>query len=419
MIQNKDVSDNYYATYNTYQPSTSNHGSRYQDLAKNNPYANVDYRESWWQKILRDLGFRTNKDAYLESMALQAKEYDNALMQKEYDEEYNSPIAQAMRERAAGLNPDLAGNIDSGSASPLGDDGNPPIAPEADDLSIVQTFGAGVLNAVQAAFGLYGQIQTLKGTKIANESNMMNLVKDAWSMIIPDIYENRNDLESGRIDISNYYNTLKKHYGNTMSKKQFSNFVNRVNTFANSAEGWNMVYDTQSKKAKSRKSMFQEFAGDSYSEWDDIMMDIGDVLGNLAFRINKKSLENTEKYENDVRPKELENKEYYEEALDPVTRAKLDTNPDELTITSNQARASDLNIEQMEYGKMLRGSFEKIMKKLDERADKGNKFAGIAKAVLSVWLMGLMPSIPSISKSSTSGIGLNGTPYSKSSISIK
>ena len=51
-----------------------------------------------------------------------------------------------------------------------------------------------------------------------------------------------------------------------------------------------------------------------------------------------------------------------------------------------------------EYSQMLRGSFKSIMSKLEAAEDRGNKVAPIVKAVLSVWLMGLMPSI-SVSRS--------------------
>lgn len=404
--------------HQVYSPDLRQHGLAYQDLAKNNPYANVDYRQSWIQKLLQNLGFRTNKDAYLESMALQAKEYDNALLQKEYDEKYNSPLEQAQREREAGLNPNLTGNVSSGEASPMGDDGNPPVAPVADDLNIVQSFASAVLNGVQAAFGLYGQIQSIDQLKMQNESSMMNLVKSAWSMIIPDIYENRNDFKEGRIDVNNYYNSLKSHFGHTMSKRRFETFVDRVNKFANSAEGWKMVYDTQGAKAVSRKSMFEKFAGESYSEWDDVMQSIGDELGNLAFKVNKKTMENDKYYQENVRSEELQNKEYYEQALDPTVQAHLDANPDDLTIAHNQAEMSNLSVDLAQYQKMLRGSFHSIMSKLESLENKGNKMAGIAKAVLSVWLMGMMPSLPTISRSSRSGVGLNGTPFSNESWSI-
>lgn len=364
-------------TYKVYQPGQ--HGSAYQNLADQNPYANVTYRQSWIQKLMENLGFRTSKDAYLESMALQAKEYDNQIAQKEYNETYDSPVAQAQREKLAGLNPNLTGNVSAGESQAPVDDGNPPVAPVADDLDIVQNFASGILNGVQAAFGLYGQLQSITGLRLGNESNMMNLVKSAWSMIIPDWYENRNDSQEARIDVSNYYNSLKRHFGHTMSKKNFDNFVNRVNAFANSAEGWQMVYDTQTKKAKARKSMFQEISDpDSYSEWDDIMSVVGDELGSLAFDTTKKTMQNSKEYQEGYSGAERAANEK-QSSLESLHAAK---NANELS----------------DYQVNLRKSLQSILGKLDKLENKGNKVAPIVKAVLSVWLMGMMPSLPGFSR---------------------
>lgn len=361
------------------------HGSDYQGLVDSNPYANVVYRQSWIQKLLEGLGFRTNKDAYLESMALQAQEYDNQITQKEYNEKFDSPLAQVQRLKEAGLNPDLSGDVSSGESSPLVDDGNPPVAPVADDLGIVQQFASGVLSGVQAAFGIAGDIQNLRSLKLGNENKMMSLVKDAFGMIIPDIYEFRNNFGSGEISIDNYYKSLKSHYGHTMSRKQFGRFVERVNAFAQSAEGQNMIYSHQSNKAKNRKSMFSEISDpDQYSEWDDVMSSISDELSSLVFDTQKLSLQNQKDFQQKVVPEQIENQQFYEQAYDPTTAAKLASNPDNLRITSNQADLAD-------YNKLLRSSFKSIMSKLDSLGDKGNKIAPIVKAVLSVWLMGMMP----------------------------
>lgn len=363
--------------YNVFNPGK--HGKAYQDLANANPYMNVAYRQSWIQKLLGGLGFRTNKDAYLESMAQQAREYDAQISQKEFNESYDSPLAQVERERAAGLNPDLTGNISSGESQSLVDDGNPPIAPQADDLSIVQDFASGVLSGVQAAFGLAGSIQNLRSLRIDNESKMMSLVKDAFGMVLPEIYDEKSNSKSGEVNFMTYYDALKPHYGKTMSRKQFESFARRVNAFGNSAEGRSLLYAQQATKAKNRKSMFAEIADpDQYSEWDDVMYDIADELSSLAFDTQKIT---------------MSNQKTYQENLDPAVKARIDSNPDELALTGeslHQARnASDLG----DYQRSIRSTFSKIMKDLDARADRGNKIAPIVKAVLSVWLMGALPNI--------------------------
>lgn len=375
-------------THTVFSPDLDKHGEAYQDLASNNPYSDVEYRQSWIQKMLEKLGFRTNKDAYLESMALQAKEYDNAILQKEYDENYNSPLQQAFRESLAGLNPALQGDISAGEASPLRDDGNPLVAPVADDLQIVQGFASAVLSSVQTAFGLYGDLQSLRGLKldnqakrVANESNTMSLVKEAYKMIIPDIYENRNSLSDGYVNVDNYYNSLHRQFGNSMSRKQFKRFVDRVNAFANSAEGWNMLYSVQDSKAKNRKSLFKEIADpDQYSEWDDVMFAVSDEIASLPFDIWKKKSENDKRYETDVRPEELTNKEAYEQAFDPTTAAKIASNPADLSLKRNQVEMSN-------YQLSLRDSFRGIMSKLSKLEDKGNTAASIVKAIISISIL--------------------------------
>lgn len=371
-------------TFKVFTP-TSYDNVKQNELSQANPYANVSYRQSWIQNLLEKIGFRTNKDAYLESMALQAKEYDNQIAQKVYNEQYDDPLQQANRERLAGLNPDLTGNVSAGETPGPVDDGNPPVAPVADDLQIVQGFASAVLNGVQAAFGIAGDIQSLKSLQLGNESKTMSLVKDAFGMIIPDLYQGDSDSRTGEVSFHTYYDKLKPIYGNTMSRRRFDNFVRRVNSFANSAEGRSMVYATQFNKAKNRKTMFSEIADpDQYSEWDDVMFAIADELSSLAFDTNKKTLENNKKYQEDVRPLDLENQQVYQENYDAETAAKLASNPDDLALKHNQRLMSDFSTE-------LRSSFRSIIGKLDDLGDKGNKVAPIVKAVLSVWLIGMIP----------------------------
>ena len=58
-------------------------------------------------------------DAWQENMSVQAAEYDAAIVQKAYDEQYNQPSEQVARMNAAGLNPDISGgeNINPGEAA--------------------------------------------------------------------------------------------------------------------------------------------------------------------------------------------------------------------------------------------------------------------------------------------------------------
>lgn len=153
-----------------YSVDSGKYGSAYSSVVSANPYANMDYRQSFWQKVLSGLGFRTNYDAYKESMALQAKEYDAQMAQKAYNEQFDSALAQTQRLREAGINPDIAGDVSAGESQSPVDDGNPPVPPQADDFGLVsqglQSLGAMAINSVQMALGFAKDFQSLRQMRI-------------------------------------------------------------------------------------------------------------------------------------------------------------------------------------------------------------------------------------------------------------
>lgn len=153
-----------------------------------NPYANLDYRHTWWQKLLEGIGIRTNYDAFRESMAVNAAEYNSQLMEKAHNEQYDSPAAQNARLRAAGINPDLAGETSSGSSSPMEPDPNAPIAPEASNFQAFGQFTNMIMSGFTSAIGLANQITGMIGNVedivSKRNSNRMSVVNDAisWTM---------------------------------------------------------------------------------------------------------------------------------------------------------------------------------------------------------------------------------------------
>lgn len=153
----------------------------YADLIRSNPYKSYDYKESAWQTLLSHLGFRTSADAYRESMALQSQEYINQVAQKAYNENYETPAAEADRARSGGLNPDLTGVGDVSGASAMIDDGNPPVSPDSDEaaLSGLANF---VMSAVSTAFGLVSNVQHMKQAQLAISSGEIGVAKDLMEL---------------------------------------------------------------------------------------------------------------------------------------------------------------------------------------------------------------------------------------------
>lgn len=389
------VTDNKVSTtHNVFTPDLTKHGAKYQDLASANPYANVNYRQSWIQKFLERIGFRTNKDAYLESMALQAQEYDNALMQKEYDELYNDPLAQAERERAAGLNPNLTGNVSSGESSPLQDDGNPPIAPEADDINMVTNFAGSILQGVQIAVGIAGSFQQLAAQKIENNSKLSAFAEDAILHVLPESYEDSSGLDWRNVE--SYYPKLKQIYGPLMSKREFRKFVGLANNFAQGLSTSSKRWTMNKSRADDRKSFYRSVSGSDYSEQDEVMRDISSELSDLAIKLFKErtyadtqAALNDADYQNMVRPKENMNAKEYAYGYTGAQKAANDRasasnaaamSSEDLALKKNEREMSD-------YRKSLRSTFQGIMSKLQDASERGNSFASVAKMVLSVLLI--------------------------------
>lgn len=403
-----------------YSPGLNKFSSAYQDLASSNPYANVTYRKSWIQKVLESLGFRTNYDTYMESMNLQAKEYENALLQKQYNEQYDSPAAQAEREKAAGLNPDLAGNISSGSSSPMVDDGNPPVVPEADDFNLALNFAGSCIQGLQGAFAMAGQFMNLKGQSLDNRSKALSQISQEDNMMMDAML---NILPADSDEPLNYdqlYDSFRKTYGKRIKKRYFSDFVSRAFNFQNGLSFGEKKYSKANLRSNQRKEFYLTTSGKAYSEENEVMRTVSSALSDLATDLltHRTSADimkanNDLNYEQSVRPEEMANTLAYEKTINP---SKLAQN--EMALSDIDVSEKRLEKESMDYQKKLRSSYEKLLNKLDKMEAKGNWFAPYAKFFISAYLLGNIPTL-SVSRSSKSGIGLNGTPYSQSSWSVR
>lgn len=393
--------------YSVFDTSASSHGKAYQDLAEANPYANVNYRQSWMQRFLENLGFRTNKDAYLEGMALQAQEYDNALKQKEYDEEYNSASAQAMRLREAGINPDLSGDVSAGESASLPDDGNPPVPPVADDLEMAGSIASMTISGLQAAFGLAGNVGSLVGQMLSNRSKRIsniqqedNFLMNAITNVLP--ADNTNPVSQREL-----YNRLKMSYGSRIKRRYFDEFVRRAGYFREGISMTGKEFASRSASAKSQSDYWQTVFGNEQGV-SDVLRIVGKELGELALAQNRANSalsvdnaktqmainENQRSYEENVRPELMANELERAQNTDAGQLAK-----NEVTMSNLEVGSAQNSKFMSDYQKQLHTVPKKILDKLQYEAEhNNNKFAWIAMAVLStVFINGL----PSISKSSS------------------
>lgn len=156
-----------------------------------NPYRaqleNNSYQQSWWDKVGNWIGFNTKEDSYRLELERLANEWDSNAQMQNVTDEYNSESSQALRQRAAGLNPDLNG-VDSGSAS-----SSVPSVPDSAGLAPIEqmtTFQevepvlSTVSGIVRTAFGdvsgLLGMFQDLRSRSLSNDASLLNNITSAY-----------------------------------------------------------------------------------------------------------------------------------------------------------------------------------------------------------------------------------------------
>lgn len=174
----------------------------YADLSAANPYANSVVNQTAWDRFINTLGLRSRYDDY-EAQRMQAmNEYDAQLSQLQFENEYNSAAAQAERERLAGLNPNLTGNISAGEAGGFDQTQSSPAAVMAD----AENFSSKIMEVFQFGLSLATGIQGFQSADLAKKFNIQQLAEqDAMNMFfnIPG-FSGFNDDTSVNVDLSKW-----------------------------------------------------------------------------------------------------------------------------------------------------------------------------------------------------------------------
>lgn len=139
-------------------------GSDYKALIDANPYATGTRKQTGWDRFVNKLGFTSGYDRYEAEREQNSKNYLAQIYAAQREEMYNSAPEQAARQRAAGLNPDITGGVDSGAAagspeefSPVSDMSDA-IQSGADDIN---NFGSLISLGVSALTGTLGVVDSI------------------------------------------------------------------------------------------------------------------------------------------------------------------------------------------------------------------------------------------------------------------
>lgn len=364
----------------------------YQSLIDANPYTNAEYNPSPWKNFLNALGIRTQGDAWKENMAVQANEYNAAIMQKKYDEEYNLPVNQVARLRAAGLNPDINGGdgIESGSAAPLGEDPSTPMQSTGDE-GYIMSFVNGVMSAFSSALGLVNGVQGVVRNRIQNsiltlqaETNFSDAARNYAIQLLPNtpdaLFDENGDMVSDwRANALGSAQIFSKNLPKKMQKK----FLNEIEQFWNTAPTTKEAYESWSGRVNARKDYFtgsQEF----YSEVDEVLREISFPLAKMAEKI----------YSAEQRS-ELSGAAA--DTAESNLRAEIATNVDGLQAAETQNAQNRAAEGLSEIQETLRDTMNQIMKNLEHSSAEGGMKGTLSQFMLIMMCMQQMQMLPSVS----------------------
>ena len=385
--------DSSYGSAQAAAGTASGSTKRIQDLLDANPYRNVTYNVSPWQKFLSALGFRTQADAWKENMTIQANEYDAGILAKQADEQYNSPTAQAQRMQAAGMNPNLNGgqSIDSGSAAPMGEDPSTPMQSTGEE-GVLTEFANGVMSIFSSSLGILETFQGINRNHLQNtllaiqgESDFAAWANGLATRFLPSTPDPVIDEETGAATTWQHHalQSANMFAKRTMSRKLRSKFISHVQSFWNSAPGdaeafkaWKSVQDEGLGYAVSRGKY-----GDLTNQ--DVLFGIAERLGPLV----RESLEsglNKEVAENNASIEKAGYEGSYYQHLSAEDAASA--------ANSTNKAAKEMN----DVNSKLRHCMNDILDFLKDASSGKGVGAGLAKiayALFSMQSLGMLPNI--------------------------
>lgn len=324
----------------------------YQELLDANPYRNLTYRKSPWQGMLEALGFRTQADAWQENMAVQAAEYDAAIKQKAYDEEYNSALSQTERLRSAGLNPDLTGGVDPGEAASLPQDPSTPMQSTGNEQGLGHAVGIAaqcldmITGVFSSGFGLLDSAQGLVKNHLNNRllqfgtlEEFEKFATDLAPQFLPEFPDDEliiNPFDWKRSAIRN----AEKFAGMRLKRRDRDRFIDSITRFYDSAPGTADAFKTWASGVKNRKEYALE-SQTNFSQVFDVLMKIykpfGDAMSkNFGLSISAETASLNESISEDT-----DRKQYFD-TLDSGLQAQVENTTNQAELASQQV-VSGLN----------------------------------------------------------------------------
>ncbi len=361
-----------------------------------NPYANPYVNQTWWDKFVNSLGFRSSYD---EAEALRKQNYDIWESQQQEQirqEQYNSPEEQVERQRDAGLNPDLNGNVDSGtSAEPMSAnyaDMAPAFAKGREDFG---KFMNGISQAMQLGLSLASVIPDIKGKMISNTLSELGFLDK-----MPGIAQTLFDLGvSSGIDFEGFdfsgkipgspdspYSLLSSSIYEAIPKKYRKTFSDYLALYATSSKGVarkaSLKADESEGVSRAYDSLPEYVTKKANKELLDPTCEIVSLLADVQLKTLKSEARLQQELYNTMKSDNFKKYSAQYEAEKESFNAQL-----------QQALAAQY---QAGNSKIIFGALNEIFLKLKEQTDKGGIKGFLSSGVLSALgavVSGMVPSV--------------------------
>lgn len=284
-------------------------GTRYYDMYENNPYtADTFTREqTFWDRVANAFGMRSGYDAALDEWLKAGTEYDAQINQIKGEDEYNSAEAQAARERAAGINPDLVGLQGEPAAEFAQEQTTPNVNAVNEQANQVGNLVQGIVQATMQAIGMTGDIaktigviENIRKTKLDNAKQLEELVEPFLENYTPERQGKYDDENTLIGELTGFADLFAENH--RLNKRQKAQFTNAVLAAYGSKKG--MIYDRDTKTLRQR----QEYGiarGSRYTTTSNEVDQILKTVGTLTNKIDSTYLHTIEannaqaKYEKD------------------------------------------------------------------------------------------------------------------------
>lgn len=390
----KTLIDNAHSVVGTGLSRVESSDPMYQTLYDANPYRNLTYHQSGWQKFLSLLGFRTDYDRWLEEAQLNANEYDAQVASIMQQNQYNDPAAQASRMRAAGQNPDLLGTSGvAESASPV-QDVNGMNVPETNSFDqarpVIEGFFGAVVGAISKGFvfakDIVGFTRDLETRDITMLEKLNQIADDyVTSRISSDDMSSKENFQARRQYLAHALGSGKSYrrsvaYDLGVPRRWRRVFEKAVGDRAFSLSKEVELWDASNHRLTSRGEIGSKRKSKAYSEEDSVMDAFNGPIAEARDEIAKIKIDNDKTAEN-LRSSELENKGI---SLD-VEKEYLDTLY-ESDAGKHKAMAENQDYLQNYYANriknIIKSTSAKITENLQKDADAGSV---LAKGCLLAW----------------------------------